>query len=70
MPVLCEGSRHVRKVHRQHQIPYRQAIQLPFQIEKLIVQLKPERPSWGAPIPDRVGSKVEGTIRTDSATNS
>jgi len=29
--------------------PYRQANQLPFQIEQLIVQLKRERPSWGAP---------------------
>ena len=29
--------------------PYRQANQLPFQLEKLIVQLKRERPSWGAP---------------------
>ena len=29
--------------------PYRQANKLPFQIEKLIVQLKQERPSWGAP---------------------
>ncbi len=29
--------------------PYRQANQLPFQIETLIVQLKRERPSWGAP---------------------
>src|SRR6266403_1724313 len=29
--------------------PYRQANQLPFQTEKLIVQLKRERPSWGAP---------------------
>jgi putative transposase len=29
--------------------PYRQANQLPFQIEKLIVQLKRERPNWGAP---------------------
>ncbi len=28
--------------------PYRQANQLPFQIEKLIVQLKREQPSWGA----------------------
>ena len=28
--------------------PYRQANQLPFQIEKLIVQLKREKPSWGA----------------------
>jgi len=29
--------------------PYRQANQLPFQIEKLIVHLKQEKPSWGAP---------------------
>jgi putative transposase len=29
--------------------PYRQANQLPFQIEKRIVQLKHEHPSWGAP---------------------
>ena len=29
--------------------PYRHANQLPFQLEKLIVQLKQERPSWGAP---------------------
>jgi putative transposase len=28
--------------------PYRHANQLPFQIEKLIVQLKHEKPSWGA----------------------
>lgn len=29
--------------------PYRQANRLPFQIETLIVQLKQEHPSWGAP---------------------
>jgi putative transposase len=29
--------------------PYRQANRLPLQIEKLIVQLKREHPSWGAP---------------------
>ncbi len=29
--------------------PYRHADQLPFQIEKLIVSLKQERPNWGAP---------------------
>src|ERR1700752_1397126 len=29
--------------------PYRQANKLPFQIETLIVQLKREPPSWGAP---------------------
>jgi putative transposase len=29
--------------------PYRHANQLPFQVEKLIVQLKRDKPSWGAP---------------------
>jgi len=29
--------------------PYRQANRLPFQIEKLILRLKQEHPSWGAP---------------------
>lgn len=29
--------------------PYRQANRLPFQIERLIVRLKQEHPSWGAP---------------------
>lgn len=29
--------------------PYRQANRLPFQVEKLIVQLRREHPSWGAP---------------------
>ena len=29
--------------------PYRQANQLPFQVESLIVQLRREHPSWGAP---------------------
>jgi putative transposase len=29
--------------------PYRHANRLPFQIENVIVQLKQERPSWGAP---------------------
>jgi putative transposase len=29
--------------------PYRQANQLPFQVEQLIVSLKKEQPSWGAP---------------------
>jgi putative transposase len=29
--------------------PYRQASRLPFQVEKLIVQLKKEHASWGAP---------------------
>ena len=39
--------------------PYRQANQLPFQIEKLIVQLKRERPSWGAP---KIREKLSGSI--------
>ena len=29
--------------------PYRQANRLPFQVEQLIVSLKKEQPSWGAP---------------------
>ena len=29
--------------------PYRHARQLPFQIEKVILQLKQKHPSWGAP---------------------
>lgn len=29
--------------------PYRQANQLPFQVESLIVSLKKEKPNWGAP---------------------
>src|SRR5579864_2413653 len=29
--------------------PYRQANRLPFQVEKLIVHLRQEHPSWGAP---------------------
>jgi putative transposase len=36
---LCDRSRR----------PYRHANQLPFQVEKLIVQIRRERPSWGAP---------------------
>jgi putative transposase len=34
--------------HRSRR-PYRQANRLPIQIEKLIVQIKREHPSWGAP---------------------
>ena len=38
--------------------PYRHARQLPFQIEKFIVQLKQEHPNWGAPkIQDRLRRK-------------
>jgi transposase InsO family protein len=37
--------------------PFRQANRLPFQVEKLIVQLKKEFPTWGAPkIRDRIGT--------------
>lgn len=32
----------------QSRRPYKQSNQLPFQIEKLIVQIRKERPSWGA----------------------
>ena len=39
----------VGRTHRSSRRPHRQANKLPFQIEKLIVQLKRERPSWGAP---------------------
>ena len=37
--------------------PYRQANRLPMQIEKLIVQLKREHPTWGAP---KVREKKKG----------
>jgi putative transposase len=38
--------------------PYRHANQLPFQIETLIVRLKQEKPSWGAPkIMERLARK-------------
>ena len=38
--------------------PYRQANQLPFQVEKAIVQIKNEKPSWGAPkIRERLARK-------------
>jgi putative transposase len=40
--------------------PYRHARQLPFQIEKAIVQLKQEHPSWGAPkIRERLRRKYD-----------
>jgi putative transposase len=39
----------------QSRRPIRQANKLPFQIERVIVQIKRERPSWGAPkIRDRI----------------
>ena len=40
--------------------PYRQANQLPFQIETLIVQLKREHPSWGAP---KIREKLRAAAR-------
>jgi putative transposase len=41
--------------------PYRQANQLPFQVEKLIVQLKREKPHWGAPkIRERLRRRYPG----------
>ena len=33
----------------QSRRPYRQANKLPFQVERTIVRIKRERPSWGAP---------------------
>ena len=42
--------------------PYRQANQLPFQIEKLIVQLKREHPSWGAPEDPREAAAAASAI--------
>ena len=44
--------------------PYRQANQLPFQIEKLIVQLKREHPSWGAPKLREKLRRLHSNIRT------
>jgi putative transposase len=40
--------------------PYRQGCQLPFQIEQLILQVKREHPSWGAPkIREKIRRKHE-----------
>ncbi|RWA69927.1 MAG: IS481 family transposase [Mesorhizobium sp.] len=44
--------------------PYRHANQLPFQIEKLIVRLKQDKPTWGAPkIRERLVRKLAGDVR-------
>jgi hypothetical protein len=56
--------------------PYRYANQLPFQIEKLIIQLKKEFPHWGAPkIRERLkrlylfpGQRVALCVREGQAT--
>jgi len=41
--------------------PYKQANQLPFQVEKLIVQIKKEKPSWGArKVRERLRRKFPG----------
>ena len=54
--------------------PYRHANQLPFQIEKQIVELKKERPTWGAPkIREKLrrlyrGSSRHLTFRSKSVT--
>ena len=41
--------------------PYRQANQLPFQIEALILRFKQQRPSWGAPkIREKIRRKYSG----------
>ena len=44
--------------------PYRQANQLPFQIETLIVRLKRERPNWGAPTTKGSSSSSTGATAT------
>ena len=44
--------------------PYRQANQLPFQIETLIVQLKREHSSWGAPKIREKLRRLHSNIRT------
>lgn len=36
-------------IYEQSRRPYRHANKLPFQLEKLIVKLKKEKPHWGAP---------------------
>jgi len=36
-------------LHDRSRRPYRQANQLPYQVERLILSLKKEHPSWGAP---------------------
>lgn len=41
----CSGLESLNDRSRR---PYKQANRLPFQIEKLIVQLKQEKPAWGA----------------------
>jgi len=41
--------------------PYRQADQLPFQVESRILQLKQEHASWGAPKSARQGSHPAGS---------
>lgn len=41
--------------------PYKQANRLPLQIENLIVQIKEDKPSWGAPkIRERIAKKYPG----------
>ena len=48
----------VRGLTDRSRRPYRQANQLPLQIEKLIVRLKREQPSWGAPkIREKLGRR-------------
>jgi len=42
--------------------PYRQANRLPFQVETLIVQLKQEHPSWGAP---KIREKIRPPAQRD-----
>jgi len=42
-------------LHDRSRRPYRQANQMPYQVERLILQIKQEHPNWGAPkIRDKV----------------
>jgi transposase len=43
--------------------PYRHANRLPFQVEKLIVQLKKEHPSWGCVASSTCGQTAERKMR-------
>jgi transposase InsO family protein len=51
----------LKGLHEQSRKPHKQANQLPFQIEKLIIGIKKEKPSWGArKIRERLRRKYPG----------
>ncbi|MEM9621139.1 MAG: IS481 family transposase [Pseudomonadota bacterium] len=47
-------------LHDRSRRPYRQANQLPYQVERLILNIKKEHPSWGAP---KIRQKVINEFR-------